>query len=258
MSDSLQPHGLQHARFPCPSPSPAVCSDSHPLSRWCYLTISSSAALFSFCLQSFPASGSFPMSQLFASGSQRIGASASASVLHMNIQGWFPLGLTGLMSLQVKETLKSFLQHRNSNASFLWCSAFFLSFFFFQPSFREAMATHSSTLAWKIPWTEKPGSLQSLGSLRVGHNWATSLSLFTFMHWRRKWQPTPVFLPGESQGWGTWWTAVYVVTESRTQLKQLSSSSLLYGPTLTSIHDYWKNHCFDCTELCWHSDVFAF
>ena len=130
MSDSLQPHGLQHARFPCPSPSPAVCSDSHPLSRWCYLTISSSAALFSFCLQSFPASGSFPMSQLFASGSQRIGASASASVLHMNIQGWFPLGLTGLMSLQVKETLKSFLQHRNSNASFLWCSAFFLSFFF--------------------------------------------------------------------------------------------------------------------------------
>ena len=64
------------------------------------------------------------------------------------------------------------------------------------------MATHSSTLAWKIPWTEKLGGLQSLGSLRVGHNGATSLSLFSFMHWRRKWQPTPVFLPGESQGWG--------------------------------------------------------
>ena len=62
------------------------------------------------------------------------------------------------------------------------------------------MAPHSSTLAWKIPWTEEPGRLQSMGSLRVGHNWATSLSLFTFMHWRRKWQPTPVFLPGESQG----------------------------------------------------------
>ena len=62
---------------------------------------------------------------------------------------------------------------------------------------------HSSTLAWKIPWTEEPGRLQSMGSLSVGHNWATSLSLFTFVHWRRKWQPTPVFLPWESQGWGT-------------------------------------------------------
>ena len=64
----------------------------------------------------------------------------------------------------------------------------------------RGMAPHSSTLAWKIPWTEEPGRLQSMGSLRVGHNWATSLSLFSFMHWRRKWQPTPVFLPGESQG----------------------------------------------------------
>ena len=64
----------------------------------------------------------------------------------------------------------------------------------------KAMATHSSTLAWKIPWMEEPGGLQSMGSLRFGHDWATSLSLFTFMHWRRKWQPTPVFLPGESQG----------------------------------------------------------
>ena len=67
----------------------------------------------------------------------------------------------------------------------------------------KAMAPHSSTLAWKIPWTEEPGGLQSMGSLRVGLDWATSLSLFTFMHWRRQWQPTPVFLPGESQGWGS-------------------------------------------------------
>ena len=67
----------------------------------------------------------------------------------------------------------------------------------------KAMAPHSSTLAWKIPWTEEPGGLQSVGSLRVGHDWATSLSLFTFMHWRRKWQPTPVFLPGESRGPGS-------------------------------------------------------
>ena len=66
----------------------------------------------------------------------------------------------------------------------------------------KAMAPHSSTLAWKMPWMEEPGRLQSVGSLRVGHHWATSLSLFTFMHWRRKWQPTPVFLPGESQEWG--------------------------------------------------------
>ena len=69
------------------------------------------------------------------------------------------------------------------------------------------MAPHSGTLAWKIPWTEEPGGLQSMGSLRVGHDWATSLSLFTFMHWRRKWQPIPVFLPAESQGWGAWWAA---------------------------------------------------
>ena len=67
----------------------------------------------------------------------------------------------------------------------------------------KAMAPHSSTLAWKIPWMEEPGGLQSMGSLRVGHDWATSLSLFTFLHWRRKWQATPVFLPGESQGWGS-------------------------------------------------------
>ena len=67
----------------------------------------------------------------------------------------------------------------------------------------KAMAAHSSTLAWKIPWTEESGRLQSMGSLRVGHDWATSLSLFTFLHWRGKWQPTPVFLPGESQGWGS-------------------------------------------------------
>ena len=87
------------------------------------------------------------------------------------------------------------------------------------------MATHSSTLAWKIPWTEEPGGLQSMGSRRVGHNWATSLWLFTFMHWRRKWQPTPVFLPGESQGQRSLVAAVYGVVQSWTRLKWLSSSS---------------------------------
>ena len=89
------------------------------------------------------------------------------------------------------------------------------------------MALHSSTPAWKILWTEEPGRLQSMGLLRVRHDWATSLSLFTFMHWRRKWQPTPVFLPGESQGGGAWWAAVYGVAQSQTRLKQLSSSSSL-------------------------------
>ena len=83
----------------------------------------------------------------------------------------------------------------------------------------KEMATHSSILAWKIPWMEEPGGLQSMGLQRVGHNWAVSLSLFTCMHWRRKWQPTPVFLPGESQGRGAWWTAVYGVAQSQTRLK---------------------------------------
>ena len=83
----------------------------------------------------------------------------------------------------------------------------------------KEMATHSSILAWKIPWTQEPGRLQSMGSLGVGHDRATSLSLFTFMHWRRKWQATPVFLPGESQGRGAWWAAVYRVAQSRTRLK---------------------------------------
>ena len=98
MSDSLQPHGLQHTRLLCPPLSLGVCSNACPLSQWCYPTISSSAALFSFCLQSLLASGS--MRQLFTSGSQSTGASASASVLPMNIQCWSPLGWTGGISLQ--------------------------------------------------------------------------------------------------------------------------------------------------------------
>ena len=97
MSYPVRSHGLQHARPPCPSPSPGVCSNSCPLNQWCHPTISSSVISFSSCLQSFPASGSFPMSQLFASGGQSIGA--SASILPMNIWGWFPSILTGLISL---------------------------------------------------------------------------------------------------------------------------------------------------------------
>ena len=100
ISDSLWSHGLQHARLPCPSPR--VCSNPCPLSWWCYLTISSSAALFFFCLQSFPASGFFAVNQSFTSGSQSIRALASVTILPMNTQGWFPSGLTSLISLQSK------------------------------------------------------------------------------------------------------------------------------------------------------------
>ena len=111
---TLWPHGLQHARLLCPSLFPGVCSGSCPLSRWCHSTTSSSVTLFSSCPQSFPASGSFPVSWLFVSGGQSTGA--SASVLPMNIQGWFPLRLTGLISLTFKG-FSSLLHYRNLKAS---------------------------------------------------------------------------------------------------------------------------------------------
>ena len=155
MSDSLWSLG-QHARLPCPLLSPGVCSNSCPLNQWCHPTISSSVPSSSTCLQSFPASGTFPM-MLFASGGQSIGASASvsASVPPMNIQGCFPLGLTGLISLQSKGLSRVLF----------------------------------STTVWSISF---------------------------------------------------------------------SALSNLYGPALTSIHDYWKNHSFDNTDFCQHSDVSAF
>ena len=124
---TLQPHELQHARLPCPSVSPRVCSDSCPLSWWCYLTILSSATLFCFCLQPFPASGSFPMSWLFTSGGYSIGASASASFLPMNIQDWFPLGLTSLIFLQFKRLASLLQQYSKASvlrrSDFLWSNS---------------------------------------------------------------------------------------------------------------------------------------
>ena len=105
----------------------------------------------------------------------------------------------------------------------------------------KAMAPHSSPLAWKIPWAEEPGGLQSMGSWIVGHDWVTSLSLFSFMHWRRKWQPTPVFLPGESQGRGSLVGCRLWGRQSRTWLKGLSSSSSSTPLTLASFH------CFSIT-----------
>ena len=124
VSDSLWLHGLQHTRIPCPSPTPRVYANSCPLSQWCHPTISSSVVPFSR-LQSFPATGSFPVSQFFTSGGQSIGVSASTSVLPMNIQNWFPLGWTGWISA-VQGTLKSLLQHHSSKASILLHSAFFI------------------------------------------------------------------------------------------------------------------------------------
>ena len=102
MSNFLWPHGLQHARLPCSSPTLRACSNSRPVSQWCHPTISSSVVPFCSCLQSFPAPGSFPIGQFFASGGQNIGVSASASVLPVNIQDWFPLGWTGWISLLSK------------------------------------------------------------------------------------------------------------------------------------------------------------
>ena len=125
MSDSLCPHEPQHVRLPCPSPTPEAYSNSCPSSQWCHPTISYSVIPFSSHLQSFPASGSFPVSQFFTWGNWRIGVSASAAVLLMNIQNWFPLGLTGIVSLQSKG-LKSFLQLHSSKASIIQPSAFFM------------------------------------------------------------------------------------------------------------------------------------
>ena len=116
MSDSLQPHGLQHTRPPCPPPTPGVYPNSCPLSRWCHPAISSSVVPFPSCLQSFPASGSFPMSWFFASGGQSIGVSASASVLPMNIQDWFPLGWTGVLAVQGTQESSPIPQFKSTNS----------------------------------------------------------------------------------------------------------------------------------------------
>ena len=124
--ESLRPDGLQHTRLPYPSPTPRACSNSCPSSQWCHTTISSSVVPFSSCLQSFPASGSFLRSQVFASGGQSIGTSASASVLPMNIQDWFPLGWTGLISLQSKGLSQVFSNTTEFKRSILRHSAFFM------------------------------------------------------------------------------------------------------------------------------------
>ena len=126
MSDSLWPHGPQHAGLPVHRRFPEFTQDSCPSSWWCHPTISSSVIPFSSCIQSFPASRSFPMSHFFASGGQSIGVSASASVLPMNIQDWFPLGWAGWISLQFKGLSRVFSNTTVQKASILRCSAFFI------------------------------------------------------------------------------------------------------------------------------------
>ena len=188
MSNSLQPHGLQHTRPPCPSLSPGVCSESYPSSRWCHPTIASSVALFSSCLQSFPASGYFSMSWLFASGGQSTGA--SASVLPINIQGWFPLGLTGLISLWSKWLSRVF------SSITIWKHPFFSA----QPKDcrqEEKGTTEDEMVGWHH-WlnghefeqtlgdgkgTGTPGMLQSMGSQRVRHDWVTELNWTELNFW---------------------------------------------------------------------------
>ena len=146
VSDSLWPHGLKHARLPCPSSTPKVHTNPCPLSQWCHPTISSSVICFSSCPQSFPASGSFLMSQLFASGGQSIGASASASVLPMSIQGWFPLGLTGLISLLSKGLSRVFFstttkfRHKNSCRSHIPCFQLLLT----HPQFNQELEINTA------------------------------------------------------------------------------------------------------------------
>ena len=144
MSNSSRPHGLQHARLPCPSPSPGAYSNSHPLHRWCHPTISSSVIPFSSCLKSFPASGSFLMSRFFASGGQSTGVSTSGLVLPMNIQNWFPLGLTGWISLKYNSQ-ESNSQESSSTPQFKSINSLVLSFLFSPPltSIHDYWKNHS-------------------------------------------------------------------------------------------------------------------
>ena len=190
MSDSLWPHESQHARPPCPSPLPGACSNLCPSSQWCHSTISSSVIPFSSWLQSFPASGSFPMSQFFAWGGQSFGASASTSILPMNIQDWFPLGWTGWISLPSKGLSRVIFNTTVQNHQFFGAQFSFLNSLIAQsvknlPAMQETlvqslsgkeplkkeMASHSSILARRISWTEEPGGLQFMRPQRIRHDW---------------------------------------------------------------------------------------
>ena len=184
MSNSLWPHGLQHARLPYSSPSPRVCSNSCPLNWWCHPTISFSVIPFSSCLRSCPVSGSFTVSQLFASAGQSIGAPALASVLPVNIQGWFPLGLTSLISLwrrQWHPTPVLLPGKSHGWRSLVGCSPWGreeldtterLHFHFSLSCIGEGNGNPLQCSCLENPGTGEPGGLPSMGSHRVGHNWS--------------------------------------------------------------------------------------
>ena len=231
--NSLWPHGLQHARLPCPSPTPGAYSNSCPLSKCCHSSISSSVVPLSSHLQSFQASG---LCQWVSSSNQE------AKVLEFQLQHqsfqWTPRtdllydGLVGSpCSPRDSRESSPTPQFKSTNSSVL--------IFLYSPTLtsilEKAMAPHSSTLTWRIPWTEEPGGLQSMGSLGVRHDWKTSLSLFTSMHWRRKCNPLQYSWLENPRDGGAWWAAIDGVAQSRTRLKRLSSSSS------ASIHDHWKH-----------------
>ena len=173
MSSFLQPHEPQHTRPPCPSPNPGVYSNPCPLSQWCHPTISSPVIPFSSCLQSFPASGSLQMSQLFASGGQSIGVSASTSVLPVNTQDWFPLGWTGWTSLQSKGLSRVFSNTTVQKLA-LWVSKSFSLETFHRGIAEWSKAEGITRRLWF-------SCCQSMGSQRLGCAWATELN------WRYWW-----------------------------------------------------------------------
>ena len=178
MSDSLWPHGPQHARLPCPSPTPRVHSTSCPLSWWCHPTISSSVAPFSSCPWSFPASGSFPMSQVFESSGQSIGA--SASVFPMNIQGWFPLGWTGFDLLAPEDSQESSPTPQFKSTNSLALSLVYVPALtsvhdrWKNRSFDYWTHTHTSTPFW-IFSPCKPLPSTEWGSRCCGRSWSAHL-----------------------------------------------------------------------------------
>ena len=207
MSDSLWPHGPQHARLPCPSPFPGAQTQVHSVGD----AIQLSCSLWPPSI--------FPSIRVFSDESNE--AWEPWLLLH-----WAYIGAASWLCYMRLCHGCCVSQERGCVTAAMparieWTHLQFLP--------GKAVAPHSSPLAWNILWTEEPCGLQSRGSWRVRHYWATSLSLFTFTHWRRKWQPIPAFLPGESRGGGAWWAAVYGVAQSRARLKQRSSSSSSCG-----------------------------
>ena len=188
MSNSLQPHGWQQARLPSPSPSPRACSNSCPLNQWCHPTISSSVIPFSSCLQSFPASGYFPMSQFFASGGQSIGSSTSASVLPVNSQSWFPFRLIVLISLLSKGLSRVF------SSTTAWKHQFFSASLLYGPTLTPVhdfgwtlgVGDGQGGLGCCSPWGHKESDMTE----RL--NWTESLAIITYIG---VWDPLKLDIP---------------------------------------------------------------